>query len=297
VTTVAAGVGFAQNTPASPQGERKPTVYLIGDSTVRNGSLDNGATAGQWGWGHILHYYFDESRIKIVNDAMGGTSSRSYLESPTLWALVLPRIQKGDYVLIQFGHNDSPATLRGNGDETGEKAGARGGPAVMVHSYGWYIRQYIKQIKEKGATPIVCSLIPRNRWTGDKVNRNDADYALWAKEAAEQEKVPFIPLNTLIADEYDKLGKEKVTAEFFPPNEAVHPNWAGAKFNAERVVEGIKKLENTDLKLYLAVHPKAPDEPDIKPPAHGELGPEGEAVLTRRRGGAATRPATQPNLP
>jgi hypothetical protein len=102
-----------------------------------------------------------------------------------------------------------------------------------------------------------------------------------------------LPLNTLIADAYDKLGKEKVTAEFFPPNEAVHPNWAGAKFNAERVVEGIKKLD-IDLKLYLAVHPKAPDEADIKPPAHGELGPEGEAVLTRRRGGAARAPATAP---
>jgi lysophospholipase L1-like esterase len=287
-----AGMVMGQATPAA-QGERKPTIWLIGDSTVRNGTLDNGATAGQWGWGHLLHYYFDESRVNIVNDAMGGTSSRSYYESPTLWKLVLPKIQKGDYVLMQFGHNDSPATLRGNGDETGEKAGARGGPAVTVHSYGWYIRQYIKEIKEKGATPIVVSLIPRNRWTGDKVNRNDADYALWAKEAAEQEKVPFIPLNTLVADQYDKLGKEKVTAEFFPPNEAVHPNWMGAKFNAERVVEGIKKLE-VPLKGYLAANPKAPDEADIKPPAHGELGPEGEAVLTRRRGGNAPAPATRP---
>lgn len=282
------GLVMGQGAPAA-EGARKPTVYLIGDSTVRNGTLDNGATAGQWGWGHILHYYFDESRIKIVNDAMGGTSSRSYQESPTLWKLVLPKIQKGDYVLIQFGHNDGPATLRGNGDETAERAGRGGGPAQTVHSYGWYIRQYIKQIKEKGATPIVCSLIPRNRWTpppGEKVNRNDADYGLWAKQAAEQEGVPFLPLNTLIADAYDKLGKEKVTTAFFPPNEAVHPNWAGAKFNAERVVEGIRQLD-IDLKMYLAMHPKAPEEPDVRPPAHGELGPEGEAVLTRRRGEAA----------
>ncbi len=86
---------------------RKPTVFLIGDSTVRNGSFDNGATAGQWGWGHLLHYYFDESRIKIVNDAMGGTSSKSYQESPTLWTLVIPKVQAGDFVIMQFGHNDS----------------------------------------------------------------------------------------------------------------------------------------------------------------------------------------------
>src|SRR3954462_3833559 len=85
-----------------PRGEKKPTLWLIGDSTVRNGTLDNGATAGQWGWGHLLHYYFDESRISIVNDAMGGTSSRSYYESPTLWKLVLARIQAGDFVMMQF---------------------------------------------------------------------------------------------------------------------------------------------------------------------------------------------------
>jgi lysophospholipase L1-like esterase len=276
------GSAAAPATPAADAGH-KPTVFLIGDSTVRNGSLDNGATDGQWGWGHLLHYYFDDSKVTIINDAMGGTSSRSYQESPTLWALVLPKIKPGDYVIMQFGHNDSPATLRGNGDELGEARGGRGS-AAQVHSFGWYMRQYIKQTHEKGATAIVCSLIPRNRWTDGKVDRNDENYALWAKEAAEQEHALFIPLGTLIADKYDKIGQEKVAAELFPPKEAVHPNWAGAKLNAECVVEGIRALD-CPLKNFLKADAKAPDEADIKPPAHGELGPTGTMPVRRGRAG------------
>ncbi len=139
------------------------------------------------------------------------------------------------------------------------------------------MRQYITQVKAKGATPIVCSLIPRNRWNGEKVNRNTDDYALWAKQAAEQEKVLFIPLNDLVADQYDKLGKEKVQAELFPPNEAVHPNWAGAKLNAETVVGAIKGLQDCPLSgLFAGECEKAFETPDIKAPAYGELGPTGK---------------------
>ncbi len=282
----------AQTTP------QKPALFLIGDSTMRNGSKDNGATAGQFGWGHMLHYYFDTSRIDVVNDAMGGTSSRSFQTSPNLWPNVLRMIRPGDYVLMAFGHNDSRATLRGNGDETGpapapparNTTGATpdqpgtaltaGAQPAEVHSFGWYMRQYIEQVKAMGATPIVLSLIPRNRWSDGKVNRNDEDYALWARQAAEQEHVAFIPLNAMIADRYDTLGQARVQAELFPPNEAVHPNWAGATLNASLVVEGIKALD-TPLKTYLLADPQVPATPDVVPPAVGEMGPPAMAPTSR----------------
>jgi lysophospholipase L1-like esterase len=297
----------------------KPALFLIGDSTTRNGTRDNGETAGQFGWGHMLHYYFDTSRISVVNDAMGGTSSRSYQVSPKLWPLVLQMIRPGDYVLMAFGHNDSRGSLPGNGEDTAPvppppprrnphpapgtppaasapasttpatndapinpaaAAPAPAGPPEMMHSFGWYMRQYIEQVKAKGATPIVLSLIPRNRWTDGKVNRNDQDYALWAQQAAEQEHVQFIPLNTLIADRYDALGQEKVATELFPPNEAVHPNWAGAALNASIVVDGLKALD-TPLKKYLLKNPQVPAMPDVTPPAVGEMGPSAMAPADR----------------
>jgi lysophospholipase L1-like esterase len=285
---IAAASGMRPPESARPAPARKPTLFLIGDSTVRNGA-DNGGN-GQWGWGHLLPFYFDKTRITVENLAVGGTSSRTFMQNPSMWPRILPRIQSGDYVIMQFGHNDGTAppesdtlryrsTLKGNGEETVQGL-VQGGGTETVHAFGWYLRQFIKQTYERGATPIVCSLIPRNRWTGDKINRNDKDYALWAEEAAKQGGAAFIPLGTMIADKYDQLGKEKVTADFFPPNEVIHPNWQGSRLNAECVVEGLKKLD-TPLKNYLLADAKAPDVPDVTAPARGSRG-------------AATAPAAMP---
>src|SRR5258707_7661686 len=104
----------------------QPTLILIGDSTVRNGKGD-GAN-GQWGWGDTLTEYFDAAKIRISNRALGGRSTRTFI-SGGQWDAVLAQIQPGDFVMMQFGHNDSSpinddsrarGTIRGTGDETQE---------------------------------------------------------------------------------------------------------------------------------------------------------------------------------
>ena len=82
----------------------KTSLYIIGDSTVKHGRGD-GAT-GRWGWGDPIQQYFDTTKINIENHALGGTSSRSF-RSKGLWDEVLRKLQPGDYVLMQFGHNDN----------------------------------------------------------------------------------------------------------------------------------------------------------------------------------------------
>lgn len=235
-----------------------PTLFLIGDSTVRTGSRGDGAN-GQWGWGAPIMDYFDRTRINVENRAMGGTSSRSY-QTLGLWEKVLADMEPGDYVIMQFGHNDSGpvndnrrarGTIKGNGDETEEIDNLLTGQHEIVHSYGWYIRKYITDAKAKGATPVVCSLIPRNRWQGDKVNRSSEDYAKWAAQAAQAEGVDFIGLNDIIADRYEAVGRDKVTALYFPQRETTHTNAAGARFNANCVVEGLRALDDCDLVDYL----------------------------------------------
>ncbi len=235
-----------------------PTLFLIGDSTVRTGSRGDGAN-GQWGWGAPIMDYFDRTRINVENRAMGGTSSRSY-QTLGLWDRVLADMKPGDFVIMQFGHNDSGSlndnrrargTIKGNGDETEEIDNQLTGKHEIVHSYGWYLRKYIVDAKAKGARPIVCSLIPRNRWRDDKVNRSSEDYAKWAAQAAQAEGVGFIPLNDLIADRYDQVGQDRVTALYFPPNETTHTNACGARFNADCVVEGLKALDGCPLVAYL----------------------------------------------
>src|SRR5438046_3603940 len=125
----------------------------------------------------------DATKIKIENRAIGGRSSRTFLPEGR-WVEVLADLKSSDFVLMQFGHNDggpltqgrARASLKGNGEETQEVTDEKTGKKETVHTYGWYIRKYIADAKAKGATPIVCSPIPRNMWKHDKVLRAANDY-------------------------------------------------------------------------------------------------------------------------
>jgi rhamnogalacturonan acetylesterase len=239
-----------------------PTLFLIGDSTVKN-SWDKG-TDGLWGWGKPIESYFDRSRINVENQALGGTSSRSYLTAGH-WDRVLALVRPGDFVMMQFGHNDGGGasgrgSLRGEGEETQDVT--VGDKTETVHTYGWYLRKYIADTKAKGATPIVCSLIPRNDWREGKAIRATSSYGGWAEQAAKATNVLFIDLNSTIADRYDALGQDAVKPLF--PKEHTHTGWRGAKLNAECVVEGIKQLSDCELKKYLSDSPM-PIKPDTDP--------------------------------
>ncbi|HWB83284.1 MAG TPA: rhamnogalacturonan acetylesterase [Bryobacteraceae bacterium] len=248
--------------PANPN---LPTLWLIGDSTVRNGRGDG--AGGQWGWGDTISPFFDTTKINVANDAVGGLSSRTYLTGG-YWDRVLAQIKPGDFVMMQFGHNDNGpvadrflgrGSLKGAGDETQEVDNPRTGKHETVHTFGWYLRKYITDAKAKGATPIVCSLIPRKIWKDDKIVRED--YAEWAQEAAKAENVPFVDLNQIIALRYNALGQEKVEPLFADPH--THTSRAGAEMNAECVVAGLKGLKDDPLAQYLSA--KAADVTPYQP--------------------------------
>lgn len=252
------GCALAQQTPITnvaplPDTPKPlPTLWLIGDSTVRNG------TKGQQGWGDPLKDLFDAGKIRVENRARGGRSSRTYL-TEGLWDGVLKEMQPGDFVLMQFGHNDGGslggvypkggrASIKGNGDES-QEVETTPGTKEIVRSYGWYLRRYARDAKGKGATPIVLSLVPRNRWSESKINRAGGDFGLWAKQAAEAEKVPFVDLNDLVATRYETLGQEKVAPLFF--GDWTHTSPEGARLNAEIVVQGLRALPESPLSAFL----------------------------------------------
>ncbi|WP_207427048.1 rhamnogalacturonan acetylesterase [Pedobacter sp. SYSU D00535] len=240
----------------------KPTLFLIGDSTVKNGKGDG--AGGLWGWGSFIGEYFDAKKITVKNEALGGTSTRTFMHRGR-WQAVLPQIKKGDYVIMQFGHNDSSplddsararGTIKSNGDESQEIYNPITKQRELVYSYGWYLRKFVSDIKAKGAIPIICSHIPRNDWENGKVVRNTADYGEWAREAARQSGAFFIDLNQLIADEYDQQGEAKVRATYFNTKDRTHPIEAGSRLNAKMVVRGIKRVEGLPLKKYLTKQAK-----------------------------------------
>lgn len=234
----------------------KPTIWLIGDSTVKNGT-GKGA-GGLWGWGDYLYKQFDTTKISIRNCALGGRSSRTFI-SEGLWDKVLARVKTGDWVIMQFGHNDSGpvndssrarGTIKGTGNETEEIDNIITRKHEIVHSFGWYIRKYINDSKAKGAVPIVCSPIPRNIWEKGKVVRASEDYAKWAEESAFREKAFYINLNEIISAKYEKLGQDAVKNKLFLTDHT-HTTEAGAIINAESVAEGIRSLKGCRLKKYL----------------------------------------------
>jgi rhamnogalacturonan acetylesterase len=236
--------------------ERKPTVYLVGDSTVKNGS--GRGEGGLWGWGDFLAEHFDTTKIHIENRARGGRSSRTY-QAEGLWDELVGNIRPGDFVIIQFGHNDAGpvndtirarGSIRGIGDETEEIDNLITKKHEIIHTFGWYLRKYVRYTRSKGGIPVLCSLVARNNWKDGKVTRASADYSLWTSQIAREEDVPYIDLNDLVATKYEQLGPDVVTARLFLTDHT-HTTLEGARINAALVAGAIKKFRKVSLKKYL----------------------------------------------
>lgn len=228
----------------------KPTVYTVGDSTVKNGRGDG--TDGLWGWGDFIRQFLDGNKINVQNYALGGTSSRTY-QDKGLWDTVYKKLKKGDYVLIQFGHNDDGAinddfrargTIKGIGDESVEIDNMLTGKHETVHTYGWYIRKMIADTQKKGAIPIVMSPIPRNNWEHGRIPRNDTSYGLWAKQVAQEEDATFINLNDKMAQKLEALGEQMVTGTHFYMRDHTHTSAQGAVLAADIIVNELKQMDN-----------------------------------------------------
>ena len=236
-----------------------PTFWIIGDSTVKVG------TKGQRGWGDELAPFFDPAKVNVVNRAIGGRSSRTFLTDGR-WDGILKELRRGDVVIMQFGHNDaSPineeppvnkstrarGVIRDNSDKTVDIVNILTGKPETVHSYGWYLRHFVTTAREKGATAIICSPIPRKSWSNDgKINRSTDSWTLWAKQAADQAGAQFIDLNEIIARAYERLGQAAVEPLF--GDKGTHPSPAGAAFNAKAVVSGLNGLTPNPLAFGLS---------------------------------------------
>lgn len=237
--------------PADP---KLPTVFVVGDSTA-----NNNANGGK-GWGDPFAAFFDASKVNVLNRARAGRSSRTFL-TEGLWDRVLQDLKAGDFVLIQFGHNDggpldtgrARGSLPGLGEETKEVTKPDGTKEV-VHTFGWYNRRFIADVRARGATPVILSLTVRNIWKEGRVERGSGKFRQWAEELARAEGVQFVDVTTIIADRYEALGQEQVKALFGPDH--THTSPAGAEFNAAAVVAGLKGLKGDPFKKYFSARAK-----------------------------------------
>ena len=237
--------------PLDPQ---LPTLFIVGDSTARNGP--------DLGWGDHLAHYFDTARINVANRARAGRSSRSYIDEG-LWQKTLAEIKPGDYVLLQWGHNDGGdlggakprGDLPGDGDATQDvpqTTGPYAGQTETIHTYGWYNRKYVADIEAKGATPIFLSMTIRDIWAPDAngINRieRENNYNAVMKKIAEEDHLAFIDMASVEAARLEATGEEKAKLLF--PIDHTHTSPEGAELNAQSVVIGLEEA-HSPLVAYL----------------------------------------------
>jgi rhamnogalacturonan acetylesterase len=249
-------VDDSKTAPEKAVNNSLPTIWVVGDSTLKS-------SAPMRGWGDELSAFFDKGKINVVNRAIGGRSSRTF-QTEGRWDKALAEMKKGDYLLVQFGHNDAgryddPAaknrpSLRGEGEDTKEIAhdlSKPDSPMETVHSFGWYMRKYGADAKANGVKAIFCSMVPHKSWDGAKVKHGEHEtFALWTANAAKATGGAYIDLNELVAREYEKIGPAAVEPLF--ADKGTHTSPAGAELNAHNVVAGLRALPGAPLDKYLS---------------------------------------------
>lgn len=232
----------------------KPVVWFTGDSTVKNTDKDKN---GMWGLGSQAYTVFDKNKITCYNAAQAGRSTRTYLNEGR-WDKVYNALQPGDYVFIQFGHNDiggintdkERGVIPGTADTCHVYKSAKDGTYELVYSFGWYLKKFIDDVREKGATPILVSLTPRNEWSNGKIERRNDTYGKWYRDVVSQTGVEFVDLHNIMADYLDKKCGCKAKADKYYNHDHTHSSLLGAKTNAHNIAIGLKAI-HSKLASYL----------------------------------------------
>ncbi len=258
------------------------TVHTIGDSTMAD---YNESATDQRGWGQMFQQFFDET-ITVNNRGKSGASSKSFYEESAYWPSVKKQISQGDYVIIQFAHNDE----KNNGMD-GDSVRAKTGDMTVDYrgttpqgTYKTYLRRYVEETRALGATPILVSSMCRKYFSGNTIRRNgrhdlgdsfsilnddgtistgnkipesdhSMDYPYAMKQVAEEMDVPYIDLTTKSAELFIDYGEAACTELLFRASDSTHPIALGATLMArivaqEMAAQGILAdhiLQNADL--------------------------------------------------
>lgn len=237
-----------------------PTLFLLGDSTVCDQPLEPYNS-----WGQMLTRFF-KSGIAIANHAESGESLSSSLGAKRL-DKVLSLIKPGDYLFIQYGHNDEK--------EKGEGVGA-------FTTYKTTLKHFVAETRNRGGIPVVITPVQRRTFDAQgRITNSHGDYPEAVRQLAREERVPMIDLHELSSKLYEAWGPE-ASKRSFAPNDGTHHNNYGSYELAKCVVEGIRanklglmKYLATDLAAFDPSHPDSidaftvpasPQNAKVKPP-------------------------------
>ena len=230
-----------------------PTIYLCGNSTVVDQNYEPWAS-----WGQMITRWFGPE-VAISNHAESGLTARTFIASNRL-DKILTTLKKGDYVFVEFGHNDEKEKKPGDG---------------AWYHYQYQLKIFVDQVRKKGADIVFCTPTQRRAFNDDKktLMNTHGDFPAAMKMVAEKENVPLIDLNSLTKTFFETLGYEdsKRALVHYPKEmygrelaDNTHFNTYGAYEVAKCVVMGMKQL-NLPIAQYLRAdwqdfNPAQPDD-------------------------------------
>lgn len=235
------------------------TLHTIGDSTMADYDEN---TTDKRGWGMMFEQFFT-SDVTVNNRAKSGASSKSfYLEAP-YWSTVKQQIKTGDYVLIQFAHNDEKnGGLDGGTDPNNPINGSDYRGTTAQGTYKEYLRKYIDETRALGATPILATAMCRKYFSGSTITRKGRhdlggdfnlpesdrthDYSYAMEEVATEKNVQLIDLTSLTKTLLESYGDAAATAQLFVSSDSTHPNALGATLVARLCAQEMTKQSILD---------------------------------------------------
>lgn len=196
----------------SVSSSKKITVYLIGDSTMSNKETK---AFPETGWGMPFNYFFD-STVVIENHARNGRSTGSFIRE-NRWQPVVDKLKEGDYVFIQFGHND----------ESKDK----GDRYTSPEQYKINLIKFVTEARAKKANPILLTPVSRRKFKEGNAQQTHVEYSPLVIEVAKQLNVPLIDLDTKSRELYQKFGEEQSKWLFLQLQPGEHPNYPEGKID------------------------------------------------------------------
>jgi lysophospholipase L1-like esterase len=216
--------------------EKKITVYLIGDSTMAEKER---SAYPETGWGMPFKVFFDPSLV-VENRAKNGRSTRTFI-SENLWQAVADNLREGDYVFIQFGHND----------ESKEKTDRYTSPA----EYKTNLRKFVNESREKKAIPVLITPVARRKFKEGLVQETHPEYSTLVREVAAELKVPLIDLDKKSREFLQQWGEEQSKLLFLQLEPGEHPNYPEGKTDNTHFSElGARKMAQLVLAEIRTLH-------------------------------------------
>lgn len=229
---------------ASAFGQQPITIFLAGDSTM---AAKLPIKRPETGWGELLQPFFEEGKVRVENDAQNGRSTRSFI-AENRWQVIVDKLKKGDYVFIQFGHNDSK-----------ENTDRYASPA----DYRKNLVRFIADVRQKKGIPVLLTPVMRRRFDEEgKFYDTHGEYPGVVRAVATEYKVAMIDMHRKSEGVLKRFGPEESKRLFLQlkPNENgnypegiednTHFSPVGAKIMAGLAVEGIRE-QKLGLAKYL----------------------------------------------